>query len=113
MHIDKYDFGHMTIDGTAYNSDLIIFPDKVIPNWWREEGHQLRLNDLKEVFKANPKVLIVGCGYNGVMKVTKEVTDYCKTHGIDLKATKSTTAVNEYNSLEKKEAVICTFHLTC
>ncbi len=35
MHIDSYSFGSMTVDGTGYGHDLIVFPDRVMSGWWR------------------------------------------------------------------------------
>lgn len=113
MHIDEYDFGRMVIDGQSYDSDLIIFPGEVRSSWWRDEGHKLKLADLKEVLAAKPKLLMVGCGFSGIMKVSQEVSDYCASHGIELKAKSSREVVKEYNNLTSKEGVIAVFHLTC
>lgn len=35
MRIDANSFGSMTVDGTVYRSDLIIFPQRISTNWWR------------------------------------------------------------------------------
>ena len=53
MKIDKYNFGSITINGKEYTKDVIIFPDRVSAPWWREEGHNLSLKDLKEVINFN------------------------------------------------------------
>ena len=34
--IESYSFGEVVIDGKRYRSDVIVFPDRVKPNWWRE-----------------------------------------------------------------------------
>ena len=47
--IDSYQFGEIVISGKEYSSDVIIFPDRVIDNWWRETGHELCLEDITEV----------------------------------------------------------------
>jgi len=72
MHIDSYQFGKIVIDGTTYNSDCIIFSDSVKANWWREQGHVLSPEDLQSVVAAKFSVLIVGCGYSGLMKVAEK-----------------------------------------
>jgi len=41
--IEHYSFGRIVIDGKEYTKDLIIYPDKIRANWWRKEGHKLRL----------------------------------------------------------------------
>ena len=41
--IDSYSFGEITVDGTGYRSDVILFPQRVVADWWRESGHRLVL----------------------------------------------------------------------
>lgn len=82
--IDSYEFGLIIIHGKEYNSDIIVFPEKVRENWWRKEGHSLCMEDLKEVVECKPKpeVLIVGTGYYGLVKILPEVENSLKTLGI-------------------------------
>jgi len=44
--IEHYEFGHIVIRGKSYSSDVIIYPDHVDSDWWREEGHRLSPVDL-------------------------------------------------------------------
>jgi hypothetical protein len=37
--IDKYSFGSITIDGRTYDTDVIIYPERIDDRWWRKEGH--------------------------------------------------------------------------
>ncbi|MFQ6072444.1 MAG: MTH938/NDUFAF3 family protein, partial [Methanosarcinales archaeon] len=67
--IDQYSFGNMIISNERFTSDLIIFPDKILENWWRKEGHSLHPEDLKDVIEYKPKLLIVGTGKYGSMKI--------------------------------------------
>jgi hypothetical protein len=46
--IENYSFGQMLINGKKYNSDLIIFKDYIYDSWWRKEGHNLCIDDIKE-----------------------------------------------------------------
>ena len=47
--IESYRFGHIVIDGQSYTRDVILLADRVIPNWWRKEGHALYPEDLAAV----------------------------------------------------------------
>jgi hypothetical protein len=69
MRIDAYSFGVMKVAGREYKSDLIVFPEKVVSNWRRIEGHSLVIEDLDEVMEFKPDVLIVGTGAEGMMAV--------------------------------------------
>jgi len=114
--IESYDFGIMVIDGKRYTSDLIVFPEKVLSEWWRREGHQLCVEDLKEVFKQTPmpEVLVVGTGYSGLVKILPEVEKALKERGIKLIAQPTREAYKTFNELLKAgKKVVGAFHLTC
>jgi hypothetical protein len=79
--IDGYRFGHIVVDGEEYTRDVIILPRRVIPNWWREEGHALVLNDLGDVLDELPGRLIVGTGASGQMRPDPGTLDRCVVAG--------------------------------
>ena len=70
--IESYKFGEIVIDGTTYTSDVIIYPDNVNDKWWRKEGHLLQKDDLTDVIRYEPDIIIVGTGEPGLMKVPDE-----------------------------------------
>lgn len=111
--IESYDFGQITINGRRYHRDVIIFPDNVKDGWWRREGHRLSLEDLKDVFEAEPEVLVIGTGYSGLMKVPQEVKDHVKSRNIELVVENTRQACQTYNRLRQSMKVIAAFHLTC
>ncbi len=114
MHIDDYSFGHMTVDGQAYEKDLILLPDRVRANWWRDEGHRLSPADLEDVFEARPDVLVIGTGAHGVMRVPPETKRAVEEAGIELVAEKTGRAVERYNELAGSDRRVAGgFHLTC
>ena len=112
--IEQYSFGSIQINGRSFSQDVIIFPEEVIPSWWRKEGHNLHLDDLEEVIKRKPEELIIGTGYNGIMKVSKVVISQLEKLGIKTTVMKSGDAVKEYNKLVKEEKKVAAgLHLTC
>ena len=112
--IESYKFGQIIINGKKYNSDLIIFKDHIYDSWWRKEGHNLCIDDIKEIINKKPDILIVGTGYFGLMKVPKELIEHIKSSGIKQVIVKKTgDACNEYNKLCKKKNIVAAFHLTC
>ncbi|MBU2638761.1 MAG: hypothetical protein KJ955_07345 [Nanoarchaeota archaeon] len=110
--IESYKFGEIVIDGKSYHHDVILALNKVITNWEREEGHLLNANDLKNALKEKPKILIIGTGYEGCMKLDSSVEFICNRHGIKLIAQKTKDAVNTFNSM-LKEGVVAALHLAC
>jgi len=111
--IDSYEFGRIVINGKRYDSDLIVFSDKVRSGWWRKEGHRLHVEDLKEVLEVKPEVLVVGTGYSGLMTVPPETRKYIESKGIELMAQKTTEACETFNRLVKSRKVVAALHLTC
>jgi len=113
MNIDSYSFGKMVIEGQSFDSDLIIYPEKVYASWWRKVGHRVELEDLTAVLAANPEVLIIGTGYMGLMKVPEELRKELRKKNIELYIEDSRRAVEIFNSINTKRTTIAAFHLTC
>ena len=112
--IDSYSFGHMTVDGESYDQDLIIFPDKVKANWWRDNGHTLRTADLQEVIEYKPELLVVGTGASGRMQTELQTKDTLNQEGIKYVEALTGDARKIFNEeMEKGTRVVGAFHLTC
>jgi hypothetical protein len=114
--IDSYAFGKIVVNGTAYTSDIILFPDRVVDGWWRREGHRLYAEDLDEVLRARPQpeVLVVGTGSSDLMKVSKGVEEGLRARGIEVIVQPTPQACQTYNELsESGRRVVGALHLTC
>jgi len=114
MQIESYRFGSIKISGRIYRKDVIIFPDKVFSPWWRESGHSLSVNDMKEVIAYKPDTLIIGTGAYGVMSVPKSTLEVLEEKGIEVIILKTRDAVSAFNEvIEKERDVVACLHLTC
>jgi len=113
MKIEHYSFGRIIINGKTYTSDVIIYPERVDASWWRKEGHNLHIVDLKDVINAKPDVLVVGTGSSGLMKVPKETLSHLESKGIEVHVFLTAKAVELFNKLQSNKKVIAAFHLTC
>ena len=111
--IESYSFGRIIIDGQEYTSDLIIYPDKIDPNWWRLKGHLLQIDDLRDILDYKPEVLVVGTGAHGLMEVSDDLKQLLKEKGIEVIIKDTEEACKSYNELKDKRKVIGAFHLTC
>jgi hypothetical protein len=112
MLIAHYSFGTIEINGKTYTKDVIIFPDRVLSPWWRKEGHLLQMEDLVEILKERPEVLVIGKGYSGEMAVPEELVRKLTSHGIQVIVQYSSEAVNTFNNLNSNKK-IAALHLTC
>ena len=114
--IESYDFGLIVIKGRRYTSDVIVFPERVIEDWWRKEGHRIYVEDLKEILdrEPRPEVLVVGTGYYGIVKISPEVETVLKSEGIELVAQPTKEACQTFNKLlNSNRRIAGVFHLTC
>ena len=113
MIIQDYAFGSMTIDGIRYDSDLKTFPDHIASHWWRKEGHSLELEDITDLLESAPRILIIGTGYSGFMKVPDDLRKYIADQGVTLIIERTVDAWKTYNNLSASRKVVAAFHLTC
>ncbi|MBN2407043.1 MAG: hypothetical protein JXJ19_05050 [Elusimicrobia bacterium] len=112
MRLSEYSFGKILIDGILYTSDVLIVDGKAA-EWWRKEGHLLQEEDLEEVWKSIPDVLVVGCGASGIMRIDDSVSLRCAQEGVELIRADTDEAVDIFNRLSGKRKTACGLHLTC
>ena len=112
MKIDNYKFGLISIDGISYNNDLIILPDRVVPNWWRETGHVFSFNDCRIILDANPDFIVFGLGAYGIAKLARDLLEELESCGIEYSASNSKKACKLFNEKAGMN-VAGAFHLTC
>ncbi|MEJ2181216.1 MAG: MTH938/NDUFAF3 family protein [Gammaproteobacteria bacterium] len=114
MQITEYTFGKITINGKTYQTDVIITPHSVKDKWWRKQGHNLAIEDLVDVIATKPKVVIIGSGYYGRMRVPQATRDYLEERGIRLEVAETAEAIDRFIQLQQECAqIVAAFHLTC
>ena len=110
--IDEYSFGHIVIDGHEHTKDVIVLPDRVVANWWRQNGHSLVVEDLADVLDDLPGRLVVGTGAYGRMKPDSNALDELRARGIEIELHETDEAVRRYSALDAA-ATAAALHLTC
>ncbi|MBA7614480.1 MAG: hypothetical protein E3J23_04865 [Candidatus Stahlbacteria bacterium] len=114
MTIESYSFGSIKIDGIIYKKDVIIFPERVFSPWWRESGHSLSINDLKEVIEYKPDLIIIGTGALGAVSIPNSTLEFLRINEIRVKILQTKDAVSIFNQeMEKRQNVVACLHLTC
>lgn len=112
--IEKYTSGRIIINNKTYHQDLKIIQGQVVDNWWRKTGHQVDVNDMKDVLNASPNIIVIGTGYAENMRVSKDLTSEIRQRDIKLVAEDAYKAVQTFNDLfSKGKNVSGAFHLTC
>jgi hypothetical protein len=107
-----YSFGSLTVDGERHTRDLIVLPNRVVPDWWRSEGHSLAMEDLDDVLDELPERMILGCGAHGRLEPPQAVLDQLRDRGVQVEAMPTDEAVQRYGELDP-ERTAAALHLTC
>jgi hypothetical protein len=110
-------FGRVTIDGHEETRDVIVLPDRVLPDrvvrgWWRKEGHRLVLEDLDEVLDELPERLLVGTGAYRQMRPDPGALGALRARGVDVEVLPTAEAVRRYAQLDPRKSAAA-LHLTC
>jgi hypothetical protein len=114
MTVEHYKFGRVVVDGRAYTSDVIVWPEGVDDTWWRAEGHRLARQDLEPILNKAPDVIIIGTGAQGTMRVPPEVRDYMEEQCDEVHVEATEQACGLYNELSGgTQRVVAALHLTC
>ena len=110
--LEDYSFGRITVDGEEHTRDLIVLPGRVVPDWWRREGHSLALEDLEDVQAELPERLILGCGAHGQLRPDPVVLEALRQRGVEVEALHTAEAVRRYGDSDERRTAAA-LHLTC
>ncbi len=112
--IESYRFGRIIVDGVEYDRDLIILPGYVKEDWWRVEGHRLRLEDITMILNSDIEVLVVGQGAYGMMEIGDDVRGELADRRIKLFAVRTGEACEIFNEMIRAgRKTAAALHLTC
>jgi hypothetical protein len=110
--INGYSFGCVVIDGHEQTRDVIVVPGRVVPSWWRTEGHGLVLEDLDEVLDELPDRLVIGTGAYQQMRPDPGTLEALRARGVDVEVLPTAEAVRRYAQLDPHKTAAA-LHLTC
>jgi hypothetical protein len=118
VKIDKFSFGLIVIGGKSYRHDVLLFPDGSVKErrggFWKFGSHTIRKDEIEELVKANPEVLIVGTGTNGRAKVDSQAEACAGEEGIRLLVAPSPQAIKSLNQLiDEGKRISAIIHITC
>jgi len=116
-HVKEYRFGSISLKTGSFTSDLILWPDRVMENWWRRTGHNLCMEDIKEILINPPARLLIGTGYHGAMSVPDDLISRLEKSGTAVSVAATPQAVSIWNSWLDEEGrdldAAAGFHLPC
>lgn len=119
IQIDSVGWGKVVINGQKFEQ-VIIAGEKIYERD-SEKLHQLfgtthQIADWEQelLSTADPEVIIIGNGYNGVLKVSEETREKLAQSGAEIKELLTPEAVVEFNKLiSEGKRVNVLIHTTC
>lgn len=114
VHIDRYRFGTLVVDGRQIHTDVLLMPGGVQERWWRREGHVLHLEDLAALLDGYLERLVVGTGGYG-RRPAAGLGRQLAALGVTVEVLSTAAAVDRINELLCLDAVgwAGALHLTC
>jgi hypothetical protein len=117
-YIDGTKFGSITIEGAAFNRDVIIRLGGEIKKRKKKlskaiygTSHVISLDEAKHIHQQGAERLVVGAGQYGLVKLSDEAEDYFQRKGCQVALLPTRQAIAAWN--EAQGAVIGLFHVTC
>jgi hypothetical protein len=110
--LEDYCFGRLTVDGQEHKRDLIVLPDRVVPDWRRRDGHSLAMEDLDEVLDDLPARLVLGVGAQSQLRPDPAVIAELERRGVTVECLTTDAAVRRYGQLDERRTAAA-LHLTC
>lgn len=112
--LSGYRHGRLEVDGEEHHRDLVITPSAVHPDWWREGGHGVLVEDVQVILDDPPEVLVFGTGSSGRMSPGDDALGALREAGIEVEVHRTDQAVERFNELDASGfSVGAALHLTC
>jgi hypothetical protein len=101
--LENYGFGRVTVDRSEQTRDLIVLPDRVVPNWWHRDGHSLAMEDLEDVLDSLPERLTLSVGAYGRLHPDPRVIAELERRGTVVECLRTDQAVRRYGELDERQ----------
>ena len=118
MHIDRTEFGSITIDGKTYNHDVKVGLDGTVTKRKKKlskqqygTSHIISEAEARSVFEKGCGLLIIGTGQEGNVRLSPEAEAYLGKKGCKVMLRSTQEAIDSFN--EAKEHKIALMHVTC
>ena len=119
MHIDHSEFGSITIDGKTYEHDVKIDlagkvrkRKKKLSKQEYGTSHIISKAEAEDVFEKGCKLLIVGTGQEGNVRLSPEAEAYFDEKGCKLLLEPTQQAIRSFNHAHEQRK-IGLIHVTC
>ncbi len=124
--IEKYEFGHIVINGVSYRNDIVLLPNgnvvsrkkhRVKGRIWHRPLTGSELKEYLEMCRFNADVVVIGTGFLGLMPLDEDaeaLLNELRSKGIEIIVINTRKAVSLLRNLVAQgRKVLAILHLTC
>jgi hypothetical protein len=118
MKIDGTEFGSITIDGETYPHDVLIRVSGKIGKRKKKlskkhygTSHIMSREEAEFVYEKGCRLLVVGTGQNGTLRLSPEAAEFFADKGCEVLAEPTPRAITLFNKAKRER--IGLFHVTC
>lgn len=116
--LGKSGFGYIEAEGKRIDHDIVIRLSGEIKKRKKKlsksvygTSHILSLEEAKHIYEKGADKLVIGCGYNGMLKLSEEAEEYFNRKKLKTSLLPTSEAIKEWNRTSGK--TIGLFHVTC
>ena len=112
VEVDASKWGELKINGKSYFSDMYVYWDDKTEA--RKKSHLFDINEFVKLLQKDPKIIVIGIGHEGTVKIPDEVIQMAEDKNIELFVEKTPQAAEVFNAFAKEgKRVIAVLHTTC
>jgi hypothetical protein len=118
MHIDRSEFGNITIDGKTYDHDVTIDLSGHVNKRHKKlskevygTSHVISEAEAESVFEKGSDLLVIGTGQEGNVRLSPEAEAYFEKKGCKVLLQPTQEAIKSFNRAHGKR--IALMHVTC
>jgi len=111
-------FGVVTASGETYEHDIYILADGTVKKRKKKAvkklygtSHWIGPEELEQLLKGAPELLVIGTGQSGSAELTAEGAEFLRGRGIRFEAVPTPKAIEAYNHAQGRKAPL--LHVTC
>jgi len=117
-HVDSVDFGSVVVEGRQFPHDIYIRSGGKVKKRSKKHArrqygtsHVVDRTEIEKLCKGQPRNVIIGSGFNGLLRLTEDAREYLQTSNVHWQILPTPQAVDAYNEAWAPKALL--LHVTC
>ncbi|MBI2671750.1 hypothetical protein HYX16_02345 [Candidatus Woesearchaeota archaeon] len=102
VNIQEFKLGSFIVDSKHFIGNIKIVENK-IRYWDRPEDYVLEMHEIESVLKLAPKIIVIGTGAGGLLKVSDAIRQRILRNNIEMVVDKTQNVITLINNLSKEK----------